>query len=230
MQLPFFFGATEFREWTMKAPFPWFGGKSGWMAAKEFCSQKLKQTIKQQSDGIMGRKQQAATLTPPEIETPELHLTCSPIEVASLIRTDHGDILSTKLLAIFYALADTIGKTIDGLKDKCRPLIVARRNEGSPSGEQKQHREFLYQIPAGQVRLIVQERMIQQIDREKLADLLTRKNLWQVASSIDLEKVNGLRESGLIAAEEFATVITGQPQPKYALIARVTPKEQAGHE
>ena len=172
-----------------------------------------------------------ATVAPPPVwvESPELVLKCSPVEVLNLIRTDHGAILSTKLLAVFYVLADAIGKTIDGLKLKCRPLIIERRNEGTPSGEKQQHREFMYQIPAGEVRLTVQERMIQQIDEEKLADLLAKKNLWQAASSIDMEKVNGLHESGLITAEDFANITTGPPLAKYALIARVTPKEQAGH-
>lgn len=177
----------------------------------------------------MPRKQQTATLAPPDVEImPELHLTCSPIEVANLIRTDHGDILSTKLLVVFYALADAIGKTIEGLKDRCRPLIIARRNEGISSGPENQHREFLYQIPAGGVRLIVQERMWQPIDQEKLEALLKAKDLLLAASSLDMDKVRNLRDAGTITAEEFAGV-SGSPKVNYALIARVTPKEQAGN-
>lgn len=169
------------------------------------------------------------TIAPPDtlLDAPELVLTCSPVEVLNIIRTDNGAILSTKLLAIFYALADAIEKTIEGLKNKCRPLIISRRNEGTPIGAENQHREFLYQIPAGEVRLTVQERMSQQIDQEKLEALLKAKGLLQSASSIDMDKVSTLRDTGLITAEDFAAV-SGPPQPKYALIARVTPKEQAG--
>lgn len=190
----------------------------------------LKQKKLARASAYLPGRMHPTTITPPEVDTPELVFTCSPIEVATLIRTDHGAILSTRLLVIFFALADAIAKTIDGLKEKCRPLIIARRDEGTPTGDENQHREFLYQIPAAEVRVTVQKRMTQQVDREKLADLLTRKDLWQAASSIDMEKVNGLRDSGLIAPEEFASVAAGPPEPKYALIARVTPKEQAGSE
>lgn len=44
-----------------------------------------------------------------------------------------------------------------------------------------------------------------------------------------MEKVNNLREAGIITAEEFAS-ISGPPRTEYALIGKITPKEQAGHE
>lgn len=169
----------------------------------------------------MARKQQAPTLAP-EVDTPELALTCSPLEVLNLVRTDHGGILATKLLAVFYAFADSIGKTIEDLKAKCRPLIIARRNEGTPTGAEKQHREFVYQIPAGEVRLIVQERMMQDIDREKLEALLKARDLWNSATSLDMEKVNSLYDAGILTAEEFSSV-SHTPRATYALIAKINP-------
>ena len=169
----------------------------------------------------MKRDRQAPTLAA-EVDTPELALTCSPIEVLNLVRADHGGILATKLLAVFYCFADSIGKTIEDLKAKCRPLIIARRNEGTPTGAEQQHREFVYQIPAGEVRLIVQERMVQQIDHEKLESLLKARDLWNAATSLDMEKVNSLYEAGILTAEEFSSV-SRAPRATYALIAKINP-------
>ena len=125
---------------------------------------------------------------------------------------------------MFYAFADSIEKMLALLKAKVRPLIIERRNEGTVTGEKQQHREFLYQIPAGDVRLTVQERIIKPIDQERLEALLKVKGLLQLASSIDMDRVSNLRETGLITAEEFAGLSSGPPQPKYALIAKITPR------
>lgn len=153
----------------------------------------------------------------------ELTLSCVPSNILSLIHTGSTGLLPTKALNIFYALADALEKKLKTLKEKCRPAIIARRDEGVSTGAQNQHREFVYQTPHGEVHLTVQERMVAKPDPEKLETLLKAKDLWQFASTtaVDMEKVDGLCMTGLITTEELASV-SDPPRATYALIAKIS--------
>lgn len=167
----------------------------------------------------------ARATTEPDI--PELGLSCVPAHVLNLIRNDQANMLPTKFLNVMYALLDSIEKTIKTLKEKSRPAIVARRDEGKPTGPQNQHREFVYRIPVGEVHLTVQERIEPQPDLEILETLLKAKDLWQHASTtaIDMAKVNALLTAGLLTAPELANA-SNAPKITYALLAKINPKAQ----
>lgn len=157
----------------------------------------------------------------PAPDVPELALSCAPSGVLTLVRSGHAAALPTKALNVFYVLADSIEKGIRTLKEICKPVIIARRDEGKPNGAKNQHREFAYQIPGGEATLTVQERMPEEPNPEKLEALLKSKDLWDVSQTtfLDMEKVNGLRQAGLITEEEFTTVCNPS-KPTYALIAK----------
>lgn len=150
-----------------------------------------------------------------------LILMSNPANLLDIVRRGSACIIPTKPLNVFYVMADSIEKAIKDLKEKCRPVIIGRRNEGEPAGDKGQHRQFCYTTPQGEVTLTVQERITQRPDPEKLETLLKEKSLWEIAqtTSLDLEKVEGLRLAGMLTAEELASVST--PHTGYALIAHL---------
>lgn len=166
------------------------------------------------------------TKTEPKTEsasdTADLMLLSSPTNLLDLVRQNKAALLPTKQLTIFYVMCDVIEKGIRKLKDTCKTVIVGRRDEGTPAGEKLQHREFHYTTLRGAVSLTVQERITQTPDPEKLEALLKTKCLWELAMTtvLDLDKVDGMRQAGMITPEEFAAV-SSEPKPVYALIARL---------
>lgn len=154
----------------------------------------------------------------------ELTLLSNPIDLLDTVRNGRAITVPTKQLNIFYVQADAIEKAIKDLKTNCRPVIIGRRKEGTPSGDSLQHREFTYETPQGIVRLTIQERQAWNPNPEKLEALLKRKNLWELAqtTNIDMEKVQGLCQAGMITPEEMASV-SETVQPNYALIAKFKP-------
>lgn len=155
-------------------------------------------------------------------DTPELAVSSTPPDLLDIVRTGNAATLPTKQLNCFYVLADSVEKAIKALKEKCRPVIIARRDEGESVGADNQHREFVYHTMNGDIRLTVQERILQKPDPDKLEALLKSKNLWQSAltTTLDMDKVDGLSKAGLITAEELVK-ISDAPKPIYALIAKL---------
>lgn len=158
-------------------------------------------------------------------ENAELMLFSNPPNLLISVREGHAASVPTKQLNVFYAMADSIERALKILKDKCRPVIIDRRNEGIVTGEKLQHRQFHYVTPQGNITLTIQERIAQKPDPAKLESLLKAKDLWQIALStaLDMVKVEGLLQAGLLTPEEMAGV-SGAPEPVYALIARIEKK------
>lgn len=156
-----------------------------------------------------------------EAEYPDLIVSTKPTNLLKIVRTGNAATLETQDINIFYVLADFFEKRFKALKEQCRTVIIARREEGKPTGEQQQHREFFYQLPTGSAHLTIQERIILKPNPQKLEALLRSKNLYESAltSTIDPDKVNAMYNAGLITPEEF-TSISDAPKPSYALIAR----------
>lgn len=158
-------------------------------------------------------------------DTP-LTLLSNPANLLYSVRAGNAIRIPTRSLNIFYAHADAIEKLIRDLKNKCRGVIIGRRNEGVAVGNRLQHREFRYQTPQGEIQLTIQERLAWKPDPEKLEALLRQKNLWEVAqtTSLDMSKVEGLCQAQMITPEEMAAV-SPEPEPTYALIAKFDSKE-----
>jgi hypothetical protein len=151
----------------------------------------------------------------------ELMLFSNPADILSIIRSGQSATVPTKPLNLFYVKADLIEKAVKFLKEKSRPTIIDRREEGIRTGDHGQHREFQYQTPDGIAKLTVQKRSGWRPDPEKLEALLKKKNLWQTAQAtgIDMAKVEGLCQAGLITAQEMESVAADQ-QPVYVLIPK----------
>lgn len=166
------------------------------------------------------------TTEPPPGDNANLTLLSDPANLLDIVRRGSTGILPTKQLNIFYAMADSIERAVKGLKDRCRPVIVSRRNEGEPSGSKLQHRTFSYTTPQGDITITVQERLTPKPDTEKLEALLKSKELLEIAqtTAIDMNKVDGLVQAGLITADEMAGVCD-KPEPVYALVAQLDAKK-----
>lgn len=159
-----------------------------------------------------------------DAENAELVLFSNPASLLNTVREGNAGNVPTRQLCVFYAMADSVEKLVKGLKEKSKPVIVERRNQGTPTGDKLQHREFRYATPQGEALLQIQERIVQKPDMAKLEALLKAKNLYQLAltTAIDMSKIDGLSEVGLITPEELASV-SGEPKPVYALIAQIKP-------
>jgi hypothetical protein len=157
-------------------------------------------------------------------EETKLSFYCEPPQLMSQVRDGPTALIATRVLNIFYTYCDLIEKAVRALKAKCRDEIIARRDEGTPTGDRGQHREFTYDIPEGKITLTVQESRTPKFDDEKLEALLKRKNLWNsaITTIVDPEKVRGLILAKLITAEELAGVCS--IDPSYSLIAKVDTK------
>lgn len=158
------------------------------------------------------------------VDTIELTLLSDPPSLLNTVAAGNAIRIPTMALNIFYVYADAIEKLIRELKDKCRGVIIGRRNEGMAVGDKLQHREFTYQTPRGDVKLTVQERIAWKPNPEKLEALLRQKNLWELAQTtrLDIAKVEALCAAEMITPEEMAA-ISDEPKPTYALIAKFEP-------
>lgn len=161
-------------------------------------------------------------------EITELTLLSDPAHLLDTVESGNAERLPTKQLNVFYVQADVIEKAIKALKEKCRPVIVGRRSQGVPTGENLQHREFTYQTPQGRIKLTIQQRITWKPNPEKLEALLKQKNLWEAAqtTTLDMDKVQGLCQAQLITPDEM-TSISDTPEPTYALIAKFDPKNKS---
>lgn len=160
--------------------------------------------------------------TPPSsTDNTELTLSSDPATLLDQVRAGNASLVQTKQLNIFYVYADSIDKAIKDLKEKCKAIIIGRRSEGTATGDKLQHREFSYQTPQANIKLIIQERTSWTADPEKLEALLRKKNLWESAqtTTLDMNKVQGLIRAQLITPDEL-DAISGKPQPTYSLIAK----------
>lgn len=162
----------------------------------------------------------------PSSDNANLTLLSEPANLLDIVRRGSTGILPTKQLNIFYCMADSIERAVKVLKDRCRPVIIGRRNEGEPTGSKLQHRTFTYKTPQGDITLTVQERLMPKPNPEKLEALLRAKKLLEIAqtTSIDMNKVDGLVQAGLITAEEMSGVCD-EAKPVYALIAQFEAKK-----
>lgn len=196
--------------------------KAGWR--KCGITQKRKYLILEILPERTRMKQKVKTANP-TIDV-DLTIVSTPPILLDFVRNGNAGTLATRDVNVLYTLADFFEKTLKALKDKCRPVIISRRDEGEVTGSQAQHRQFKYDLPTGNVQLIVQERLIQKPDPEKLEELLRTKNLWEQAltTTLDPIKVDGMRVAGLITDEEYASV-SDSPRPTYALIARFDAKK-----
>jgi len=145
----------------------------------------------------------------------------NPAELLTLIRSGQAATVPTKPLNVFYVKADLIEKAVKFLKEKSRPTIIDRREEGIRTGDHGQHREFTYQMPDGNAKLTIQKRSGWKPDMEKLELLLKKKNLWQTAQAtgIDMAKVEGLCQAGLITPQEMESVAAGA-EPVWVIIPK----------
>jgi hypothetical protein len=168
-------------------------------------------------------------IAPAPILNANLALLASPANLLDLIRADQASLIPTRPLNIFYVKADIISKSIDELKKKARATIIGRRDEGQATGSYAQHREFKYTTPEGEISLTVQRRQSWTPDMQKLELMLKTKGLWNSVQTtrLDLEKVSGLAQAGIITQEEMDAVSTSH-EPLYALVARLDSKEAAG--